>query len=70
MDAGTEISLNPAETLDLPHAPWDITFDSKSQLWVLLETEDMNVHLYRYSEQHWEVHTFLRLSFGVLEVTL
>ncbi|XP_055071655.2 tRNA (guanine-N(7)-)-methyltransferase non-catalytic subunit wdr4 isoform X1 [Misgurnus anguillicaudatus] len=55
VDAGTEVSLNPAETIDVPHAPWDITFDSESQLWVLLETEDVNVHLYRYSEQHWEL---------------
>lgn len=43
VDSGTEGCLSPAETLALPHAPWDVTFDSQSQLWVLLESEDVNV---------------------------
>lgn len=54
VDSGTEGCLSRAETLPLPHAPWDMTFDSQNQLWVLLETEDVNVLLYRYSEQHWK----------------
>uniref|UniRef100_A0A8C2L0Q0 WD repeat domain 4 n=1 Tax=Cyprinus carpio TaxID=7962 RepID=A0A8C2L0Q0_CYPCA len=55
VDSGTEGCLSPAETLALPHAPWDVTFDSQNQLWVLLETEDVNVLLYQYSEQHWKL---------------
>ncbi|CAM4606074.1 unnamed protein product [Leuciscus chuanchicus] len=55
VDSGTEGSLNPAETLALPLAPWDVTFDSQNQLWVLLESEDLNVLLYRYSEQNWKL---------------
>ncbi|KAK7153769.1 hypothetical protein R3I94_007206 [Phoxinus phoxinus] len=55
VDSGTEGNLNPAETLALPLAPWDVTFDSQSQLWVLLESEDLNVLLYRYSEPHWKL---------------
>ncbi|XP_043085544.1 tRNA (guanine-N(7)-)-methyltransferase non-catalytic subunit wdr4 [Puntigrus tetrazona] len=54
VDSGPEGCLSPSEALVLPHAPWDMTFDSQSQLWVLLETEDVNVLLYRYSEQHWQ----------------
>ncbi|XP_073701762.1 tRNA (guanine-N(7)-)-methyltransferase non-catalytic subunit wdr4 [Garra rufa] len=54
VDSGTEGCLSPAETLALPHAPWDMTFDSQNQLWVLLESEDVNVLLYRCSEQHWK----------------
>ncbi|KAF4109338.1 hypothetical protein G5714_010411 [Onychostoma macrolepis] len=55
VDSGTEGCLSPAETLVLPNAPWDMTFDSQNQLWVLLETEDVNVLLYQYSEQHWKL---------------
>ncbi|XP_051565862.1 tRNA (guanine-N(7)-)-methyltransferase non-catalytic subunit wdr4-like isoform X1 [Myxocyprinus asiaticus] len=55
VDPGTEGCLNPAETLALPLAPWDMTFDSQNQLWLLLESEDVNVLLYRYSEQHWKL---------------
>ncbi len=63
VDSGTEECLSRAETLALPHAPWDMTFDSQNQLWVLLETEDVNVLLYRYSEQHWKVHTCGHVAF-------
>ncbi|KAA0715968.1 tRNA (guanine-N(7)-)-methyltransferase non-catalytic subunit wdr4 [Triplophysa tibetana] len=55
VDAGTEVCLKPAEKLVLPHAPWDMTFDSQCHLWVLLENEDVNVHQYQYSEEHWEL---------------
>ncbi|KAI2660440.1 tRNA (guanine-N(7)-)-methyltransferase non-catalytic subunit wdr4 [Labeo rohita] len=53
--SGTEGCLSPAETLALPHAPWDMTFDSQNQLWVLLESEDVNMLLYQYSEQRWKL---------------
>ncbi|XP_057198147.1 tRNA (guanine-N(7)-)-methyltransferase non-catalytic subunit wdr4-like [Triplophysa rosa] len=55
VDAGTEVCLKPAEKLVLPHAPWDMTFDSQCHLWVILENEDVNVLLYQYSEEHWEL---------------
>nr|A4IGH4.2 RecName: Full=tRNA (guanine-N(7)-)-methyltransferase non-catalytic subunit wdr4; AltName: Full=WD repeat-containing protein 4 [Danio rerio] len=55
VDCGTEGLLKPADTLTLPLSPWDVTFDSENQLWVLLESEDMKVLLYRHSEQHWRL---------------
>ncbi|XP_051998984.1 tRNA (guanine-N(7)-)-methyltransferase non-catalytic subunit wdr4-like [Xyrauchen texanus] len=55
VNSGIESCLNHAETLALPQAPWDMTFDSQNQLWLLLESEDINVLLYRHSEQHWKL---------------
>ncbi|XP_056611765.1 tRNA (guanine-N(7)-)-methyltransferase non-catalytic subunit wdr4 [Triplophysa dalaica] len=55
VDAGTEVCLKSAEKLVLPHAPWDMTFDSQCHLWVLLENEDVNVLQYQYSEENWEL---------------
>lgn len=60
MDAGTEVCLKPAEKLDLPHAPWDMTFDSQCKLWVFLENEDVNVLLYQYIQEHWEVYPLFK----------
>ncbi|XP_030642736.1 tRNA (guanine-N(7)-)-methyltransferase non-catalytic subunit wdr4 [Chanos chanos] len=54
VEAGAEGRLEPSERLDLPHAPWDMTFDSHGRLWVLLENEDTNVLLYTHSQDHWQ----------------
>ncbi|XP_072541120.1 tRNA (guanine-N(7)-)-methyltransferase non-catalytic subunit wdr4 [Salminus brasiliensis] len=54
---GSEELLTPTEKLTLPHAPWDMAFDSQGRLWVLLQNKDTNVLLYTYSQDCWKVDT-------------
>ncbi|TRY90360.1 hypothetical protein DNTS_006488 [Danionella cerebrum] len=52
--SGEEELLKSSETLALPLAPWDIAFDSQNRLWVILESQEVNVLLYGFSEPHWK----------------
>ncbi|XP_007241807.3 tRNA (guanine-N(7)-)-methyltransferase non-catalytic subunit wdr4 isoform X1 [Astyanax mexicanus] len=51
---GSEELLIPTEKLTLPHAPWDMAFDSEGRLWVLLQNKDVTVLLYTYSQDCWK----------------
>ncbi|XP_023648712.2 tRNA (guanine-N(7)-)-methyltransferase non-catalytic subunit wdr4 [Paramormyrops kingsleyae] len=50
----TEQKLIPSETLMLPHCAWDLTFDPRGHLWVLLESQDQPILLYTHTQDGWE----------------
>ncbi|KAI4886540.1 hypothetical protein NFI96_007046 [Prochilodus magdalenae] len=46
--------LTLTEKLDLPHAPWDVTFDPQGRLWVLLQNKEASILLYTHSQERWQ----------------
>ncbi|XP_028823999.1 tRNA (guanine-N(7)-)-methyltransferase non-catalytic subunit wdr4 isoform X2 [Denticeps clupeoides] len=49
---GSEVK--PSTCLRLPHVVWDMVFDQKCQLWILLENQQTPVLLYKHAQQGWE----------------
>ncbi|KAJ8379159.1 hypothetical protein AAFF_G00230710 [Aldrovandia affinis] len=50
-----EARLTPAEGLTLPHCAWDLTFDPRGRLWVLLQSQESPVLLYSHTRACWEL---------------
>ncbi|XP_026151629.1 tRNA (guanine-N(7)-)-methyltransferase non-catalytic subunit wdr4 [Mastacembelus armatus] len=54
LDWDGEVRLKPHIRLSLQHCPLDVTFDPAGQFWVLMDSSDIPVQIYKHRQGSWE----------------